>query len=119
VGIVITFVYLTITTVLADVLGVPFQLALAAGTATAVCVHFTLQRLFVWAHHAEFALGIGEQLGRYLLIVGTQYAITAISTSLLPGLIGVPVTFVYIATALTIVGINFLVFRNGIFHAAE
>jgi putative flippase GtrA len=119
VGCVVGFVYLTTTTVLADVFAVPFQLALVIGFATAGCVHFTLQRLFVWVHHAEFALGFSRQIGRYLLVVGAQYAVTAISTSLLPGIMGMPVTFVYLATVLALGGINFLLFRNGVFHAAE
>ena len=112
----VALIYLTTTTVLAEVLDVPFQLALVIGTCTALVAHFALQRLFVWVHHEEFALGLGEQVGRYLLIAAAQYALTAASTAVLPGVLGVPVTLVYLATALTLAVINFLVFRGGVFH---
>jgi putative flippase GtrA len=118
VGCVVALVYLTTTTVLADVFAIPFQIALVIGFVTAVCVHFTLQRLFVWVHHAEFALDLGEQIGRYLLVVSAQYVVTATSTALLPSVIGVPVTFVYVMTVLALTGVNFLFFRNGVFHAS-
>ncbi len=119
VGCVVGLVYLATTTVLADVFAVPFQIALAIGFAASVCVHFTLQRLFVWVHHAEFALGFSEQVGRYLLIVSAQYVLTATSTALLPSVTGMPVTFVYLATVFALAGVNFLFFRNGVFHALE
>ena len=115
----VALIYLTTTTVLAEVVDVPFQVALAIGTATALIAHFTLQRLFVWVHHEEFALGLHAQAGRYLLVAAIQYGLTAASTSLLPGALGVPVTAVYLVTALTLATINFLVFRGGIFHPEQ
>lgn len=111
--------YLATTTLLADGFGVTFQLALAIGFVTAVLVHFTLQRLFVWVHHSEFALGLRAQVGRYLLVAGAQYGITAAATSLLPGAVDVPVTPVYLATAVTLASVNFLIFRGGVFHAGR
>lgn len=118
-GVIVAFVYLTTTTVLADVFAVPFQLALALGYVTAVGVHFTLQRLFVWVHHTQFALGIRGQASRYLLVTGVQYALTAISTSLLPSALDVQVTLVYIVTALALGMANFLIFRGKVFHATD
>lgn len=118
VGGLVALVYLTTTTVLADVFAIPFQLALFIGFMTAISLHFTLQRLFVWVNHTQFALGVREQVSRYLLVTCIQYAITAASTSLLPGALGVPVTLVYLVTALTLAVTNFLVFRNSVFHAA-
>jgi len=109
--------YLGTTTILADVFGVAFQLALAIGFASAVLVHFTLQRFFVWVHHSEFALGLGAQVGRYLAVAGVQYAITAATTSVLPRILDLPVTLVYLATAITLATANFLIFRGGVFHA--
>ena len=108
--------YLTTTTLLAEVFDVPFQLALIIGTATALVAHFTLQRLFVWVHHEEFALGLHAQVRRYLLVAAVQYALTAASTAVLPQALGVPVTPVYLVTAVTLAAANFLVFRGGIFH---
>src|SRR4051794_17819040 len=113
----VSLIYLTTTTVLHEVFGVPFQLALIIGTLTGLTAHFTLQRVFVWVHHEEFALSVHAQVGRYLLVAAVQYALTALSTSVLPGLLDLPVTAVYLATALSIAAMNFLVFRRRIFHA--
>jgi putative flippase GtrA len=118
-GGVVALVYLTTTTVLADVFAVPFQRALLIGFLAAVCVHFTLQRFFVWVHNAEFALGVRKQVGRYLLVAVSQYVFTAISTSVFPGALSVPVTLVYLVTVATLTAVNFVVFRGIVFHAAE
>jgi putative flippase GtrA len=112
----VTIVYLGSTTVLADVVGLPFQLALAIGACAGVSVHFTLQRLFVWAHHEEYALPLHRQAARYLVFAGAQYGLTAISTAVLPAALGLPVYPVYFATVAILVSLNFLVFRNAIFH---
>jgi putative flippase GtrA len=118
VGSFVAFVYVATTTVLADVFAVPFQLALFIGFMAGLCVHFTLQRFFVWVHHDEFALGVREQMGRYLLVAGFQYAVTAISTLLLPSALGVPVIIVYLVTAPMLTVISFLIFRSRVFHVA-
>jgi putative flippase GtrA len=112
----VALVYLTVTTVLAEVIGLPFQVALAVGFTIAILVHFTLQRLFVWIHHEDFALPLRHQVGRYLLSAGAQYAITVASTSLLPPALGVSTEIVYLATVALLLSINFLVYRHGIFH---
>jgi putative flippase GtrA len=117
VGGIVAASYLTVTTVLADAFHVAFQLALAVGFVIALCMHFTLQRWFVWVHDAEFALGFSMQVGRYLLLAGTQYLITAATTAVLPSALGIQVTFVYLATATGLTAINFLVLRNKIFYA--
>jgi putative flippase GtrA len=113
----VALVYLATTTVLADVARVPFQAALAIGFCVGLVVHFTLQRVFVWTHHEEFALQLGHQLGRYLAVAAVQYGVTAASTALLPSALGVPTEIVYLATVAVVVSANFLLFRNGIFHA--
>lgn len=117
VGCVVAFIYVATTTVLADVFAVPFQLALSIGFVTGICVHFTLQRLFVWVNNAQFALGVRGQMGRYLLVAAFQYAVTTISTLLLPKALGVPVTIVYLVTAPMLTVISFLLFRSRVFHA--
>jgi putative flippase GtrA len=113
----VALIYLTTTTVLADVVGLPFQAALAIGFCVGLMVHFTLQRVFVWTHHEEFALPLRHQAGRYLAVAAVQYGVTAASTSLLPSALGLPTEIVYLATVAVIVCTNFLVFRHGIFHS--
>ena len=115
-GIAVALVYLTTTTVLHSVLAVPFQVALAIGFTVAVTVHFTLQRLFVWRHPGRFALPAHRQAARYLSVAGIQYGVTALSTARLPSLLGVPVEAVYLTTALLLAAVNFVVFRDRVFH---
>ena len=116
-GGIVALVYLTTTTVLAEFVGLDFQLALAIGFSVGLAVHFTLQRFFVWTHHEEFALPLHHQLGRYLLLAVAQYGVTAASTTLLPSALGLPTEVVYLGTVAVVLCTNFLIFRNGIFHA--
>jgi putative flippase GtrA len=115
-GVIVALVYLLTTTLLALVLSLPFQVALPIGFCLAIGVHFTLQRYFVWGHGEHFALTFRRQAGRYLVLAGTQYAVTAASTSLLPSALGLSTEAVYLITVLFVSVINFMVFRNGIFH---
>lgn len=116
-GGVVAAVYLGVTTLLADVVGLHFQVALALGFCCGVSVHFTLQRFFVWVHHEEFALPFRRQAARYMVVAGTQYGLTVASTALLPALLGLPTELVYVATVAVLVCANFIVFRHGVFHA--
>jgi putative flippase GtrA len=115
-GGVVTIVYLGTTMLLSAVVGVPFQVALAVGFSSALAVHFTLQRMFVWASSGEYALPLRRQAARYLAVALTQYGVTAASTAVLPGALGIPAEAVYLATVALLLGVNFLVFRHGIFH---
>lgn len=110
-------VYLLSTTLLALAVGLPFEIALAIGFSLAIAVNFTLHREFVWVHRGEFALPFHHQFGRYLLLAGTQYGLTAISVALLPRALGLPTEVVYLATVLLLTPLNFVAFRLGIFHA--
>jgi putative flippase GtrA len=116
-GSLVMLVYLLSTLVLADVVGIAFQAALAIGFFTGLAVHFTLQRVFVWRNREGFALPLRVQVGRYLMVALAQYGITAASTSLLPGLLGLPSEVIYLGTVGLITSANFVVFRQGIFHA--
>jgi putative flippase GtrA len=112
----VALVYLTTTTVLAEVVGMPFQAALAIGYSVGLMVHFTLQRVFVWTHHEEFALPLHHQAGRYLMFAAGQYGVTAASTSVLPATLGVPAEIVYLVTVAVVLSNNFVIFRYRIFH---
>lgn len=116
-GVAVATLYVAVTTLLHDAFSVPFQIALAAGFVVSVALHFTLQRLFVWRHHGRFALAVHHQAARYLCVCGSQYGVTALSTAQLPGLVGLPVEVVYLATMITVAGINFVVFRGRVFHS--
>ncbi|MGA7705721.1 MAG: GtrA family protein [Solirubrobacteraceae bacterium] len=115
----VALIYLSTTIALANVVGLPFQIALAIGYVVGLVVHFTLQRMFVWTHHEQFALSLHHQAGLYLVVAALQYGVTAASTSLLPSALGVPTDVVYLVTFAVVVSINFLVFRHGIFHANQ
>lgn len=114
-GATVSAVYITITTVLSAVSHMPFQIALTIGWCAGVSVHFTLQRTFVWAHDA-FALSFRTQIGRYLLVAGSQLGISAATTAVLPSVLDVSAEVVYLGTALVLTLFNFLVFRGGVFH---
>jgi putative flippase GtrA len=118
-GGIVAVVYVSVTTVLHDVCGLHFQVALAIGFVVGVTLHFTLQRVFVWRHHQEFALAVQHQAIRYMGVCGSQYGLTALSTAELPGLVGMPVEVVYVLTMLVIAAINFAIFRGGVFHPQE
>lgn len=112
----VAVVYLTTTSLLANVAGVAFQIALPLGFGLAISVHFTLQRFFVWAHREDFALPLHRQARRYLAAALLQYGLTAASTAVLPRPLGVSTEVVYLATAAALLVVNFVVYRHGIFH---
>jgi putative flippase GtrA len=109
--------YIGLTSLLAAA-GVRFQAALAVGFLAAVALHFTLQRLFVWRRRGQYALGLRQQLRRYLPLVVLQYVATAGVTATLPRWTGFPVLWVYIGMALSYTLFNFLFFRARVFHGA-
>lgn len=112
-------VYLSSTTVLALVIGLPFELALAIGFCLLVAVNFTLHRMFVWVNRDGFALSFHRQFGRYITFVGAQYALTAASIAALPRVLGLSTELVYVLTALALATVSFVTFRRGVFHAKE
>ncbi len=112
----VTLVYLTVTTVLSKVVGLPFEGALAIGFATALLLHFSLQRVFVWMHADGFALPLRNQVGRYLAMAGARYGGTAASTAILPGVLHVDTEIVYLATMVVATSMGFLTMRFAIFH---
>ncbi len=118
-GCLVAGVNVTVTILLHDAFSTQFQIALAIGFGMGVALHFTLQRMFVWRHYESFALRLHHQALRYVLVCAAQYGVTALSTSVLPGLVDLPVEFVYIATMLTVAVVNFLVFRGRIFHPSQ
>jgi putative flippase GtrA len=115
-GVFVAGVYLLTTTILAVVVGLPFQVALSIGFGSGLGIHFTVQRLFVWVHEEEFALPFFHQARRYLVLAGAQYAVTATTTSLLPRAVGLSAEIIYLITVTVLATANFLLFRNVVFH---
>jgi putative flippase GtrA len=109
-------VYLLSTTLLALVVGLAFEVALAIGYCLAICFNFTLHRRFVWVHHEGFALPLVHQLGRYVSIAGAQYGVTAASIAVLPHVLELSTEVVYLITASAFAMGSFVVFRSAIFH---
>ncbi len=117
VGGLVFVIYVGVTTVLANVVGLPFQVALPIGFVVALATHFSLHRFFVWVHHTEFVLPFRAQATRYLLFAAVQYGTTAVVTASVPHLLHVSPTLVYIPWVVCISVSNFLVFRHRIFHS--
>jgi putative flippase GtrA len=115
----VTLFYIGLTTVLYQVAGLPFQAALAIGFVAALLLHFTLQRFFVWIHYAGFTLPLKRQVRRYLMMAGTQYAITALATGVLPKALGIATEIVYLATMAVVTTAGFLIMRFLIFHGDD
>lgn len=112
----VALVYLATTLLLAEGLGAPFQVALAVGFTFGLILHFTLQRIFVWTHREEFALGLRQQVVRYLCLAGLQYGATAAVTAVLPDALGLPVAPIYFAAVVIVTLLNFVIFRGRVFH---
>ncbi len=115
----VAVLYLTVTTVLSQVAGLTFQLALAIGFVSGLLLHFTLQRVFVWSHDEEFALGMRHQVRRYLCMAAAQYGLTAASTGFLPSVLGIDTEIVYLLTMVVVTIAGFLLMRFVIFHAGS
>jgi len=109
--------YVGTTTVLAEIIGLGFELSLAIGFAVAIATHFTLQRVFVWRHTAlPYALRLHHQLVRYLALAGLQYGLTAAIIATLPSALSVSPELVYLPTVAVLSATNFVLFRSRIFH---
>jgi putative flippase GtrA len=115
----VALVYIATTTVLAELIRIPFEVALAIGFSLAIATHFTLQRVFVWTHAEGFALPARQQALRYLPISGIQYGLTAAATAVLPGALGVRTEVVYLCAAGLLSAVNFFIFRTRVFHQAR
>lgn len=111
--------YSATTTILSEVLGAPFQLALVIGFAAALTAHFTLQRRFVWVRSDSFALPLRAQLTRYLAVSVLLYGTTALVTAVVPGLVDVPVLAVYFVWTALVSCANFYVLGQRVFHPAD
>jgi putative flippase GtrA len=111
-----SLIYLLTTTLLALVVGIPFQVALTIGFLLSMVFNFAMQRMFVWANRDGFSLPFHHQAGRFLSLAAVQYGVTTAITSLLPSALGLPTEVVYVATVALLAVVNFLIYRHGVFH---
>lgn len=117
-GAVVAAIYLASTSVLAEVFRLDFQVALAVGFVLAIGTHFALQRRYVWVHDQGFAVPLHDQAVRYLIVAGVQYGLTALATSVLPGVLHLATELVYLCAAACLTVANFAIFRVAVFHSA-
>lgn len=115
----VALVYLGATLVLSGPLGLPIQLAIPVAYVTAVALHFLLQRLVVFPSAKAFALSMHRQVVRYIGLGVAQYGVTALSTGLLPEILGTSEKVVYVATVIVLSAITFAVLRFRVFHHAQ
>jgi putative flippase GtrA len=94
---------------------VPIQLAIPVAYVLALCLHFSLQRWFVFAHE-QHALAITHQIRRYLPAAAAQYGFAAATTAVVPGLIGAPEGVVYSVAVVVSSAGTFLFLRARVFH---
>lgn len=118
-GATVAGVYLGIPVVLNGGAGVPIQVVIPIAYLLAVCLHFNLQRHFVFRHVAAFALTRRAQIARYVAIGAVQYPTTALATALLPELLRLSPRATFVLWSLTMSGVFFLVLRRHIFHPTK
>jgi putative flippase GtrA len=114
-----TLIYVGLTLLLVGIGGVPIQAAIPIAYVTAMCTHFLLQRLVVFAHVDSYALRGHQQAGRYLAIAAVQYPATAVITAVIPELTGWSERLVYVVTVIVIAALTFLLLRERVFHPSR
>ena len=98
------------------VLGLPAQVALAAAYVSAVCLHFALNRGYVFASSAGYSLRLRGQGIRYLGVAVGSYALTALALAVLPRALDAPALAVYLATWVSLALASFLLLRHWVFR---
>jgi putative flippase GtrA len=98
-------------------LGFPVQAAVGIAYGAAICVHFTLQRTFVFAGEGAFALTLNQQLRRYAAMAAVQYPTTAGLAALFVAA-GLPDLAAVVATALLVTPLTYFILRTRMFHLA-
>jgi putative flippase GtrA len=121
VGGTVALTYIGVTLLLSGPAGLPILAAVAIGYVTAVCLHFTLQRAFVFRHHRDvtgFALPFREQIKRYIVLGSIQYGLNVAALLVLPALVGVSKQVVYLGTVVALSLASFTILRTRTFHGA-
>jgi putative flippase GtrA len=115
-AITVQIVYAALMAVLLLGLDLPRQAALAIGYASALGVHFTLNRQFVFAPTAGYTQGLTAHGGRYLVTALVVYVITAFGLAVVPDAIGVAPFLAWLLLATTIGALNFVLLSRFVFR---
>jgi putative flippase GtrA len=118
-GSTVAVVYLGLPVILNGGFGVPIEIAIPIAYVLAITLHFNLQRHFVFRHVADFALSSRQQVGRYVVVGAIQYPVIALSTALLPGVLGLSERVTYLCTAFAISVTFFLILRSHVFQPTD
>jgi putative flippase GtrA len=108
--------YASLMAVFLLALDLPRQGALAIGYASALVVHFTLNRHFVFAPAAGYTRGLTSQGRRYLVTAAVVYVVTALGLALLPDALGIPPYIAWLLLATTIGAVNFVLLSRFVFR---
>jgi putative flippase GtrA len=117
-GTVVAALYFAVLTGLVVLADVPAQVALIVAFVTAVVVHFTLNRQFVFGSETTYALHLTAQGVRYLGVALASYLINAVALATLPGLTGLPELAVVAVTTAAVTVFTFVVLRGWVFRAS-
>ena len=100
-------------------IGVPIQLALALTMVVVLCLHFTLNRQWVFASQAGYAFHLSGQGVRYLVAAGVSYGGVALGTAVLPDLLGVPELAGFMLASAVMTVVNFAALHLWIFRTTN
>ena len=98
------------------VVGIPPQISLTVAVFLSTCVHFILNRQWVFSGESTFSRHISSQGWRYLTMVAGSYIATSLAIGFLPGLLGLPVLAVYFATNILLAAVSFPLLRWWVFR---
>lgn len=119
VGLLVAGIYYALMALFSVAIGIPNQPSLALAYVLAVCVHFVLNRQYVFTstdgyHHRLSAQGI-----RYLVVGGIAYGITALCMAFLPDALGLAPIVVYFIVAPILPIFSFVALRLWVFVPAN
>jgi putative flippase GtrA len=117
-GTVVAALYFGLLTALVIFADVPPQVALIVAFVSAVVVHFTMNRQFVFGSETTYALHLTGQGIRYLGVVLASYVINALALAILPELTGLHELVVVALTTGAVTAFTFLTLRDWVFRAS-
>lgn len=93
------------------------HVALALAYGSALVLHFTLNRRFVFASDGGYALHLSLQGMRYLAVALTSYVVTNVAVAFVPRVLDTPPLVVFYVATCVLAVVSFLVLRQWVFHS--